>query len=151
MVFYCRLAAITLLLAIMAPPPARADQPLIFRAGDPDIRLRDMISSLTESKALKDGMNYDTASIDLNGDGVNEVVFRGMNPGCETRADCSFVVAGLSRRKPSLLGSFPARKVGISQEKVYGVTKLIVYNDQDNDFAYQLFYWNPYSEVFAGE
>ena len=151
MVFYCRIALLAVLLVLTIPVSARADQPLIFRANDPDIRLRDMISALTESKDLEAGKIYDTASIDLNGDGVNEVVFRGMRPGCETRADCSFVVAGLSRRKTSLLGSFPARKVGISQEKVYGVTKLIVYNDQDNDFAYQLFYWNPYSQVFAGE
>lgn len=141
MVFLLR--PLILLLTIFALP-AQAASPLLFRKNITDIRIRSVAGFLIEKGHLDGRAPYQVASVDLNNDGVNEFLFFQPTTGCEARADCSYLVAGLSSAKaPVLIAAIKARKIGIADEKVYGVHSLFVYNQQSNDFAYETFVWSP--------
>lgn len=149
MVFLLRLCA--LLLALILPAAAYAAAPLlIFSENAQDIRTRSLAGFLLENSYLSSDAPYQTASADLNDDGIEEIVFRQGVSACEIRADCSYVIAGLTAAKqPVVIASIRARKIGIADEKAYGVRKLFVYNSQHNDFAYEILAWNPRHAAFG--
>ena len=148
MVFLIRLA---LLLLIFAPVKGFAAQPLIYAPLSDDLRLKSIASFLLESGALAADLPYDVAPADLNNDGIDEMIFRQQSTACETRSNCIYLVAGVSRKQPILLATFKARKIGISEEKSYGVKKILVYDEKQNDFQYITYVWDPYKSSFAAQ
>ena len=143
------LHALTLLFLIL-PITAGAATLLIFKSGDNDLRVRSMADFLLKNDHITQDLPYQTAQADLNGDGVNETIFRQISAGCEMRADCLHLIAGISAEKtPILITSLKARKVGMADEKAYGVRDLFVYNRQHDDFTYETFAWNPRKPGYA--
>lgn len=142
MVFLFR--ALTLF-CFLFPLSAHAAAPLIFKTADNDLRVRNLADFLSKGGHLVPNTTYQTARVDLNGDGVEETIFRQTPAGCEARADCPHLIAGISAEKsPVLITSLKARKIGMADEKAYGVRSLFVYNRQSDDFAYEIFAWNPH-------
>ncbi len=129
--------------------PAFAAQPLIFRPSVKDAREQSVLDYLTLIRRFDPSTPFTIATIDLNGDGVNEwIVRQDLTPTCETNASCRYDVVGLNEKQPELLGAFTARKVGISDEKQYGVRNLLVYNEKNDDFAFKTYIWTPAEAAF---
>lgn len=129
-----------------------AEEMLLFRSEAKGIREQQVVTDLTAQKHLSDALTFEVAPIDLNGDGVDEWIFRqNPTPTCKAQSSCRFTVAGLRDKKPTILGAFEAGKVRISSEKAYGVHKLLVYNKKNDDFAYSEFVWDPHKGRFRAE
>lgn len=138
-----------LALILFLTAPAFAAQPLTFRSSVKDAREQSVLDYLTLIRRFDPGLPYSMAAIDLNGDGVSEwIVRQEISPACEADASCRFEVVGLNEKEPELLGAFTARKIGISDEKQYGVRNLLVYNEKNNDFAFKTYIWTPAEAAF---
>lgn len=141
-------AAFFLLTLLCLAPPAHAD--LDMRGSEPryreaaaNAREQDVIGFL-HGKGLEKKLPYKIGTADLNGDGVDEwIVRQDASPACAENATCDFYVAGLSGGKIVLLGRMEAGKVAISDDRTYGVHKLIVYNDKNNDYRGEPYLWSP--------
>lgn len=132
--------------------PATAAVPLIFRDQTKGIREQQLLEFLSEKDLYDKTKPFTIVAVDLNGDGVEEWIFRqDTAPDCESNADCAFSVAGLSKGDFALLGQMRGGKIGVSDEKLYGVRKLLVYNEKNDDFAYQFYVWTPGRQAFLPE
>lgn len=138
-------------IALLLCTPAIAGEPLIFRDSTRDLREQSIVDHLLSVQALYADDPIKIATFDLNGDGVDEWIVRQDSVGCESNANCSFAIAGLSRKKPVFLGSFAGRKIGIADEKLYGVRKIVVYDNKNNDFASTVYAWNPQKSAYKPE
>ncbi len=141
-------AAIFLLTLLAVMPAAHAD--LDMRGKEP--RYRDAAANAREQevvtflhgKGLEAKLPYQISTVDLNGDGVDEwIVRQEVSPACTANATCDFYVTGLSEGKIILLGRMEAGKVAISDDRTYGIHKLIVYNDKNNDYRGEPYLWSP--------
>ncbi|PZQ44621.1 MAG: hypothetical protein DI551_09730 [Micavibrio aeruginosavorus] len=131
---------------------AYATEPLFFHSGPKNFRETEVLDYLERLGRQTPALPASIAAIDLNGDGVEEwIIFQEPTPSCKANANCPYIVAGLSDGLPMLLGEFTARKIGISDEKQYGVRKLLVYNEKNNDFTYQTYVWTPADLRFRPE
>ena len=134
---------------VLIPLPAFAEGPLVFRDAVKGQRESDALAMLVSKGTFVRDLPYSVAAKDLNDDGVAEWIFRqDRESACEANANCGFIVVGLSEGVPIVLGTFTARKVGIAPQKSYGVSRLYVYNQKDNDFAYSSFGWSPKNSSF---
>lgn len=132
--------------------PALAAQPLYFRDKARGLRERELLDYFALIKRYNPDLPYRIAATDLNDDGVNEWIFmQKNNPACESNADCPIAIGGLSGGKIILLGEMRGGKISVSSEKLYGVGKLLVYNEKSNDFAYQAYVWSPTERTFRPE
>ena len=146
-VMLLRLMIFALLFSL--PTASHAEEPLVYRDHPKDAREESVLDYLKLIKRYDPALPLGMAAVDLNGDGVDEWIIRQVtSASCETAANCPYVVAGLSDKEPALLGEFPARKVGIADEKLYGVRKLLVYNEKNNDFAFKTYVWTPAETAF---
>lgn len=144
-----RFLAPALLLLFCLAKPAAAEVPLIFRDEARGPREKELLTYLWEKDIYDRRLPFTLSAVDLNSDGVEEWIFRqDPTPDCESRRDCVFTVTGLSRGSFTLLGEMLGGKIGVSDEKLYGVRKLLVYNEKNNDFAYQFYVWTPGRQAF---
>jgi hypothetical protein len=131
------------------PLPALAERPLVFREKIKGPREEAVLAMLQSTGRFIPDLPYRIAAFDLNGDGVEEWIFRqDRESGCEPNASCTYLILGLSEKKPVLLGDISARKIGIDELKTYGVRRLYVYNDKNDDFAYASYVWTPEKGAF---
>lgn len=141
-----------LLAFLMVVPAAHADVPLIWRDQAKGIREQELLDYFKLVKRYDPTLPYRIAATDLNGDGVEEwLFFQKTSPACESTADCRLSIGGLSEGEIVLLGEMHGGKIGVSNEKLYGVRKLLVYNEKNNDFAYQTYVWTPTEQAFRPE
>jgi hypothetical protein len=147
-----RCLALIPLLLLVAAPPSRAAVPLIFRDQARGLREAQLLDYFKLIKRYDPSKPYRIAAVDLNGDGVEEWIFKQYpTPSCESNADCALFIGGLSEGEIILLGEMRGGKIGVSDEKQYGVRKLLVYNEKSNDFAYQTYVWKPVDQAFGPE
>ncbi len=103
-------------------------------------------------KALKvpeelSGNKVLAASADLNDDGLPELIFQRAATGGQS----DFLVYGQNANKPdalTFLGAMHGTKILLSNDYKHGVRNLLVFNDINNDFAYQAFGWSSKSRQF---
>jgi len=147
------LVLLLLVLVGIAAPNALvyAGEPLVFAVPSSDLRERQAIDFLHTSGNILENSALTLARVDLNDDGVFEYILNQSVQGCGAAADCAFHIVAIHNNTPSLLGFIKARKIGMSDQKVYGVKKIVVYNDQANDFAFRLFYWDPQTSAYVLE
>lgn len=143
---------VLVLLTCAIAAPALAAQPLYFRDNARGLRERELLDYFALIKRYNPDLPYRIAAIDLNDDGVNEWIFMQKDsPACESNANCAIAIGGLSGRKTILLGEMRGGKITVSSEKLYGISKLLVYNEKTNDFAYKTYVWNPIERAFRPE
>lgn len=128
---------------------ALAAPPLIFRDHVKGPREQEVLNMLEKTAGFLAGLPYSVAAADLNGDGVDEWIFRqDRESGCEARANCRFYVLALREGEPISLGTISARKISLSDEKSYGVRKIFAYNDKNDDFEYSRYVWDPTTGIY---
>ena len=132
--------------------PALAAVPLVFRDSIKGFREQELLDYFKLIKRYDPAKPFTLAAVDLNGDGVEEwILGQHTTPSCESDANCAFTIGGLSEGEIVLLGEMRGGKIGVSDEKLYGVHKLLVYNEKNNDFAYQNYVWTPTEQAFRPE
>jgi hypothetical protein len=148
-----RCFAFTLVMLSLALPVwAAGGEPLIFRDQARGIREQQLLEFFKNEGQYNTNLPYKIAAVDLNGDGVEEWIFRqNDSPACQANADCRFAIGGLSDGQLTLLGEMRGGKIGVAGEKLYGVRKLLVYNEKNDDFSYQTYVWTPDQRAFAPE
>lgn len=140
---------ILVFLAFFMTDAAWAQTPLIFRDSARGLREESVMAFLQDQQKLIPDLPYQIAARDLNGDGVEEwIVSQARASNCAAQASCDFLIVGLSENAPVLLGAFPAGKVAVSDEKLYGINILYVYNQSSNDFEFTRYRWNPAESAF---
>ena len=140
------------LILFLSSVPALGAVPLIFRDQAKGVREQELLDYFKLIERYDPQLPYTIAAIDLNGDGVEEWIFRqDQSPSCESDADCRLAIGGLSAGKIVLLGEMRGGKIGVSNEKQYGVRKLLVYNEKNDDFTYQIYVWTPEEQAFRPE
>lgn len=143
-----RLIVLFLILAFL-PHPAFAETPLSYRNTVEGAREDSALKMLVSTGAVLPDLPYLVAKVDLNDDGVDEWIFRqDRESACEANVACNFQIVGLSENKPIVLGNVQGRKIGIAEQKSYGVYRLYVYNKKDNDFVYSQYGWEPQKSSF---
>ncbi len=116
---------------------AMADQSLIFKKPKDFKGLE--ILAYTKDTLGSDVLSI--ATIDLNDDFIDEYIIRKTN--CSAKEFCTFIIAAYMNRKPIILGRFDAHQILVSNQKDYGIRRLIVYNQKNNDFANMTAIWYP--------
>lgn len=139
-----RFSVLVILLLMSCSSPAAAEEiRLNFGAVPDDIRAKQIID-LLYGNGLQKELPFVAAPYDLNNDGVNEWIIRQDNASnCKAQASCKFYIGATSERKPVLLAKIEAGSVNIQSDRLYGINKLSVYNDPNDDFSAQTFVWKP--------
>jgi hypothetical protein len=141
--------ALFFLILVFIPLPVMAESLLIFREQIKGPREAEVLAMLEASGKYMPDFPFQIAAFDLNGDGVDEWIFRqDRESGCEPNASCTYLILGLSEKKPIILGDISARKIELADQKTYGVRNLHVYNDRNDDFAYTSYVWTPENRAF---
>lgn len=137
------------ILLSLLPFAAYASAPLVYRDETKGAREDAAFAMLVEREKFAPDLPYQVAAKDLNDDGVDEWIFRqDRESGCEANLNCRYFIVGLSARTPVLLGDITAKKIGVSDEKAYGVRRLYVYNNKNDDFAFSRYVWVPQNGAF---
>lgn len=129
-----------------------ADGVLRFQdaAGITDIRTQEAMALLLQKGVLIGELPFSVAAVDLNDDGVEEWLFRqDTASNCAAQASCHFLIAGLSEKKPVLIGDISAAKITLADNDYYGVKMLAVYKNPTNDFDFTRYVWHPETGLFA--
>jgi len=82
------------------------------------------------------------APADFNDDFINEYILKPES--CAKGTICTHVLMAYMEEKPIQIGEIDAHKIMLSFKKDYGVKRLIVYNQEHNDFASVQSRWNPH-------
>lgn len=147
-----RLLLSLLVVMVLHFPSARADVPLVYREAARGVREHELLDYFKLIGRYDPALPYTIAAVDLNGDGVEEWIFRqASTPACESDADCPCAIGGLSEGEIVLLGEMRGGKIAVSNEKEFGVRKLLVYNEKNDDFAFQTYAWKPFEQAFRPE
>lgn len=128
---------------------ALAAPPLLFRDQVKGPREQEALNMLEKTVGFLPNLPYKIAAADLNGDGVDEWIFRqDRDSGCEATVNCRFHVVALSEGRIVSLGTISARKVSLSDEKTYGVLRIFAYNNKNDDFDYSRYVWDPQTGIY---
>ncbi len=133
---YRSLFIVILFLAL--PNVAFADQPLTFKKPN-GFKALEIISHIKNQ--VDSDIDMDIATIDLNDDFIDEYIVR--NNKCDTENFCTFSIVAYMNRIPIILGQFDAHKIIILDKKDYGIRRIVVYNQKNNDFATATAIWHP--------
>lgn len=133
-------------LLLFGPSSAYADQQLVFKPADNHYKSRIVAAFVQKTNAAERGP-FLVAKLDLNADGVPEYFVKSA---LQAKQQNHWLIA-LKRRTPTFLTKIPATKIIISDKKIYGIRKLIVYNQPGNDFHREIFSWNPFHFRFEPE
>ncbi len=140
------------MLAASSAFAAAGQDPLVFREKIKGYREQELLDYFQMIKRYDPSVPYSIAAKDLNGDGVEEwILFQKIPSSCISNADCAIVIGGLSEGQIVLLGEMRGGKIRVSNEKLYGVRKLLVYNEKNNDYAYESYVWTPAEQAFRPE
>ena len=115
-----------------------ADQSLTFKK---PINYKELQIASHVMAQEKSSPSLEITKIDLNDDFIDEYVTRDKK--CARKKLCKYVIVGFMNRSPLILGQFDAHQIRISDKKDYGISRLIVYNKENNDFASNIAAWNP--------
>lgn len=91
--------------------------------------------------------NLEVAAADLNQDGIDEFIVKPMNCN-ENLALCPYYILAETPKGLISLGTIPAKTILLGQDSVHGIRNLMVFSDTKNDFAYNIFAWNPLASSF---
>lgn len=140
-----------LLFALSIPHTSyAAEQSLKFKSSTKDIRELSVLDMVKTEAKFDTSSPYGIAAVDLNDDGVDEWVIRDdEKTGCAETVSCRFIIAGLSEKKPIILGQFYAGKLTILDKKMFGVRGLAVYNNPNDDFSFVRYHWNPQISAYS--
>lgn len=83
---------------------------------------------------------------DLNNDFIDEYIVKPLN--CNEKLFCPHYVAALKKQKPILLLETQAYKLLISDQSIYGVRNLNVFDKKQNEFQSTRYEWNPFSYLY---
>ncbi|MCB1652202.1 MAG: hypothetical protein KDI46_09125 [Alphaproteobacteria bacterium] len=81
------------------------------------------------------------AYIDLNEDGIDEMMLK--EKSCTGQKICTISILARAPGKLHSLGKIEGKNVAIAQSYNHGIRDLMVYDDPDNDYKYDLYVWNP--------
>ena len=136
-------------LTVFAVPALAAQEKPRYRDDLRDIREQEVVNMLVAQGLQKD-LPFRMAAHDLNGDGVDEwIVRQDGSSNCGAQVSCKFYVAGLSERKPVLLGQFAAAEVEIMSDRLYGINRLAVYDNPHSDYTFSTYVWAPEKAAFS--
>lgn len=137
------------LLMLLIALPAQAQETLAFKDPADSYREKQILTFL-ENKSVP-GKPWLLATIDLNGDNLDEYVARQDSQECSNSPFCSHYILAFRADTPILIGEFYARKVLISGKKTYGIRQILVYNHPHNDFRAENYIWSPETFRFTPE
>lgn len=117
-----------------------AVEPLSFNAA-PSGLARQRIDNFTRDSLKTDPAGMAIARADLNEDGLDEYILKA--PDCDAGGLCGFTVLANAADGIVEIGTFRARKIALGNSYSANVRNIVVYNDPQSDFAYQLCVWEP--------
>lgn len=132
------LSILIIILVISVHHSAMASQRLTFKKPN-DFKALEVASYAAKELKINDLV---VATVDLNDDFIDEYIVRDSN--CAVKEFCTSIIVAYMNRKPISLGRFDAHQIIISNKKDYGIRRLIVYNQKNNDFANSTVIWHPH-------
>lgn len=101
-----------------------------------------LVDSYARDTLHADPAQLKAARADLNQDGIDELIV--VSPGCSPAAiPCRFNILADTGSTLTTLGTVAAKRLALSSNYTAGVRNIFAYQDQDNDFIYQLYVWEP--------
>ena len=101
--------------------------------------------SLIKDQQASDKTHH-IAKTDLNDDFIDEYIIRPIS--CSKTKLCPHIIIGVYNQSPITLGVFDAHQIRVSFEKDYGIRRLVVYNQKNNDFSSRIAVWQPYKSQY---
>jgi hypothetical protein len=138
------------MLAVIMSSPSVASERLIFK--------KDALGGLGASTRLifpeyvtnvlgTSVEDLEIAAADLNQDGIDEFIAKPLN--CNKNLDlCPHYILAETSKGVISLGTIPAKAILLGQDSYHGIRSLMVFSDTKNDFAYNIFVWNPSTSSF---
>ncbi len=94
-----------------------------------------------------DSMGFDVAAHDLNADGINEYILK--RKSC-TQAEvvCTHIILGSQKDNMLLLSSIRAKYMMVGATSNYGVSDLLVFENDINDYDFDIYIWSPEEKMY---
>lgn len=91
--------------------------------------------------------NIEVAKADLNKDGLDELILK--TGDCHASAEkCSFEILAETHNQLIRLGTVKARNILLGDQYSSGVRNILVFEDEANDYNYELYVWEPQSSRY---
>ena len=117
----------------------RFDAPLAYSSTE-------KIKSFTVNELSSPLEKFDLAGTDLNGDGLHEFIVRAKM--CERAPLCDYFILGEAKNTMINLGKIEAAYILLGNDYAHGVRNLLVFDNQENDFDFQLYTWDPEQSLY---
>lgn len=122
----------------MFAPQAQAQEKLNYGAPlTPSITLALELYSLANDHF--DYKKYQIALVDLNLDGLPEIVLKSIE---STNGYHEFSILNFALNQLNFIVRFPAKDIAVSDTLKNGMRNLLVYEDNNNDFRYTTYIWD---------
>ena len=91
--------------------------------------------------------DYDIASQDLNGDGIDEFILKPEN--CISKNNqCIFLILAETRQKIVVLGKIQAKILALGNDYSNGIQDILAFRDNNNDYNYEVYSWDSTSKKY---
>lgn len=126
---------------------ANALEPVDFQSEIKSPSLRLQIDVFLQGFYKTDSRNFDIASLDLNGDGVNEYILK-RKTCAQAEAVCTHIVLADQKTKMHLLSSIRARHIMVGGTSNFGVNDLLVFENSVNEYDFDIYMWSPEQKMY---
>ncbi|MGN7439108.1 MAG: hypothetical protein ACTHOO_10760 [Alcanivorax sp.] len=125
---------------------AHAIEALKFR-DEYSTTLKFQIDHFLQQEQRSDASQYVIATVDLNNDGVSEHILK--RKSCNTPVStCTFIIIAEKGDRILLLSKISAKNLMVDGKVTYGVKNLLAFNDDMNDYEYDIYMWSPKEKLY---
>lgn len=139
-----RIFVITVVLAGLFSVPAFAAQPLSFSGTISAIEWSSVAPHLNGAQE-----DYLFSKVDLNGDGLDEVAAVSANCKSQQLSRCEYFIFGRGAQKAYILLQEEAWNITVSDQRAYGLRKIMVYKSPNNQFKPTAYTWNALKSSYT--
>ncbi len=120
---------------------------LKFETGIKSPSLRLQMDVFLQGFYKTDSRNFDIASLDLNGDGIDEYILK--RKSCtQAQSICTHLVLADQKTKMRLLSSIRAKHIMVGATSNYGVNDLLAFENNINEYDFDIYMWSPEEKMY---
>ncbi len=91
---------------------------------------------------------YNTAGIDLNGDGIEEYILKPRKCTTEENKPCTHLIVAEQKDKILLLSKVKARNLMVGGTQSHGIKDILAFADKVNDYNFDIYIWSPSQKTY---
>lgn len=115
------------------------------RLDSPSVRIQ--IDDFLKGFYKTDSLGFNIATSDLNADGINEYILK-RKTCTQKKSVCTHIILANQKDKIRLLSSIRARHLMVGATSNYGVSDLLAFENDINDYDFDIYMWSPEEKMY---